>query len=176
MDPRALRRLVLLSPLVLLTACGSFGHHKTARRLDDRLQARLAPDIAAGSAVIQALPNGAQVTLLGPSEFPVNEQALDNQQRDVRANVVEGLLDPSLMQVQFVDTAALPEYQRDIRVRNMAQYFRANGLGSTLQDAPPPQAAQPGAPAGLTIDVTLRCPPERGGAGYGNGKSKPVCD
>ena len=176
MDPRASRLFALLSPLLLLTACGLFGQPETARRLDDRLQARLAPDIAAGKAVVQALPDGARVTLLGPSQFPVDEQALDDQKRDVRASVIEGLLDPSLMQVQFTDTAALPEYQRDIRVRNMARYFQANGLGSTLRGAPPRQAPPAGAPAGLRIDVTLQCPPGRGGAGYGNGQSMPVCD
>jgi hypothetical protein len=176
MDPHALRRAALLSPLLLLTACGLFGQPGTARRLDDRLQARLAPDIAAGNAFVQRLPDGARVTLLGPSQFPVDEQTLDDQQRDVRANVVEGLLDPRLMQIQFTDTSALPEYQRDIRVHNMIRYFEAYGLGATLQPTPVQQAAPPGAPTGLMINVTLKCPPSRGGAGYGDGKSRPVCD
>jgi len=176
MNHHGLRLAVLLSPLLLLTACGSCGQPRTAWRLDDRLQAQLAPDVAAGKAVVQPLPDGARVTLLGPSQFPVDEQALTDQQRDVRASVIEGLLDPRLMQIQLADTSALPEYQRDARVRNVAEYFRVNGLGSTLQPTAPQLAASPGAPAGLTISVTLQCPRRRGYAGYGDGRSRPVCD
>lgn len=173
MNPNAPRRAALLSPLLLLTACGLFGHPDTARRLDDRLQARLAPDVAAGNAIVQPIPDGARVTLLGTSQFPVNEQALDDQQRDLRASVVEGLLDPSLMWIGLADTAALPQYQRDARIRNMARYFEVNDLGSTLQAAPAPP---PGAPAGLMITITLHCPRYRGLVGYAEGKSRPVCD
>ncbi|WP_428490408.1 hypothetical protein [Rhodopila sp.] len=176
MHLHAPRRAALLVLPLLLSACGWFGQAHTVRRLDDRLQQRLASDIASGNAALQPIPDGARVTLLGPSSFPVDEQALDDQRRDVRASVIEGLLDPSLMRIQLADTSALPAYQRDLRVRNMAQYLQLNGLGSTLQPAPMPQTAPPGSPPGLVIDVTLQCPPNRGGAGYGDGKSKPICD
>src|SRR5208283_4270555 len=55
----------LLTPLLLLAACGSdHGLHRTTKLLNDRLQEQLAPDIGAGAASLQPLPNGARVTLL----------------------------------------------------------------------------------------------------------------
>ena len=176
MPLHAPRHAALLVLPLLLSACGWFGQAHTTRNLDNRLQQSLASDIASGNAALQPIPNGARVTLLSPSAFPVDEQALEDQRRDVRASVIEGLLDPSLMRIQLADTSALPAYQRDLRVRNMAQYIQVNGLGSTLQPAPVQQTEPPGAPPGLVIDVTLHCPPNRGGAGYGDGKSKPICD
>jgi hypothetical protein len=174
MNSHARHLAVLLGPLLFLAGCS--GGPTTTQRLDDRLLVLLTPDIAAGNATLEPLPNGARVTLLGPSRFPIDERALDDQQRDVRASVVEGLLDPSLMQIQLADTSALPDAQRDMRVRNVARYFEAYELGSTLQPAAPPQAIPPGAPTGLTITINVQCPHWHDGDGYGDGRSRPVCD
>jgi hypothetical protein len=172
------RRLaVSLCPLLLVAACGGSPTRREARLLNDRLQWQLAPDIAAGNAVLQPLPDGARVTLPGPSTFPDDLPALDNREPDARSAVVEGLLDPSLMRIQFADTSALPDYQRDKRIADMTGYFAAYGLASTLQPAAPPQAVPPGsAPPGLTITISVACPRPVGGAGYGDGRSHPVCD
>jgi hypothetical protein len=176
---RPARRLVVsLSPLLLMAACSS-GQQHTTRLLNDRLQAQLAPDVAAGNAVLQPLPNGAVITLPGPSLFPANVRTLDDQQRDPRAGVIEGLLDPKLMSIQIADTSALPEDQRDTRIHNVERYFITYGLAPSLapSTAAPPAATQAAAtPAGLTITISLQCPARTGGAGYGDGKSKPVCD
>jgi hypothetical protein len=180
MTPHALRLAVLLSPLLLAGGCGTFGHQGTARLLQSRLQDQLAPDINAGTVALQTLPDGARVTLLGTSPFPDGKKAQDDKHRDLRASVIEALLDPSLMRIQLADTSALPEAQRDLRVQNVAQYFGAYGLGSTLQPAVPSQAMPPGlagtAPAGMTITITVQCPGRYHGAGYGSGISMPVCD
>jgi hypothetical protein len=172
MNHHARRLGVLLSPLLLLAACGP--SHHTQRVLGDRLYTQLAPDIVAGKAVLQPLPDGDQVTLLDPSMFPNDIRALSDAYPDIRANVIEAMLDPSLMQVQITDTAPLREDLRDARVRNVAQYFVDNGLASTL--VPPSQPPAAAAPAGLTITITLRCPDRHGGSGYGDGRSHPVCD
>jgi len=176
----ARRLAVLLGPLLLVAACGSSGQQGTVRLLDSRLQVQLAPDIEAGNASLQTLPDGALVTLLGPSAFPFGTKASDSQQRDVRPSVVEGLLDPSLMRIQLADTSALPEAQRVERVQNMERYFVAYGLESTLQPALPTQAMPPGpasaAPAGLTITISVQCPERHHWSGYGSGKSMAVCD
>lgn len=179
MKLRAKCLVALLSPLLLVAACASAEHH-TAQRLDHRLQARLAPDIAAGNVALQPLPDGARVTLLGPSQFPNGVRALDNQQRDIRAGVIEGLLDPSLMRIQVADTSTMPEDQREARVHDVTQYFVDNGLGGTLQPItplqPPPPAPAGAAPAGLTITVGVQCPQRHAEPGYGTRQSKPACD
>jgi hypothetical protein len=168
------RGAVLLIPLILLAACAS-GQQQTTRLLQQRLQVSLAPDVAGGRASVQTLPDGALVTLLEPSSFPNDKKALDDATKpDVRANVIQGLLDPSLMRVAVADTSTLPAYRRDTRVANVAQYFTLNGLGGVLV---PAGAAPPATgPAGLAITIVVQCPPRNGRTGYGDGTSKPVCD
>jgi hypothetical protein len=167
---------VLLCPLFLVAACGS-GQQNTAHRLDDRLALRMAPDLAAGNAALQATPDGARVTLLGASPFSADENTLDDRRPDVRAGVIEGLLDPRLMRIQVEDTSLLPADQREARVRNVARYFEAYGLEPMVAPVGPPQATPPGAPpSGLTISIAVQCPPSDGIIGYGDGTSNPVCD
>ncbi len=168
----------LAGVLVLVAGCGASGHSGTVRLLDDRMQARLAGDIAADQATFQALPDGARVTLLGSSLFPTGSKTLADHHPDVRADVIEALLDPSLMRVEVTDTGASSAEQREERIRNVSQYFVENGLGSTLVEAG--SEAQPGpggaGPVGLTITITVQCPGSHGGWGYGDGKSNPTCD
>src|ERR1700710_464465 len=97
---QAWRFALLLGPLLAVAACGSGGEQHTTRMLNHRLQARLGPDIDAGNAALQALPDGARVTLLSTSSFPSDTTALDIRSPDIRSNVIEGMLDPSLMRVQ----------------------------------------------------------------------------
>jgi hypothetical protein len=173
--------VVLLFPLLLLTACGRPSPlQRTTWLLDYRLETQLAPDIAAGDVMLQPLPDGARVTLLGPAQFPNGRQRIAGDGYDVRASVIEGMLDPSLMRVAVADTTGLPENQREARVRNVRQYFETSGLGSVLQPAEPLQAVAPGSaglvPAGLTLTISLQCPLRHRPAGYGSGQADPACD
>jgi hypothetical protein len=167
------RQAIFLTPLLLLAACGS-GQQHSVRLLDRRLEARLAPEIAAGRAVVQSTDTGARVTLLDTTPFPTGPKALGDLDPDIRAEVIEGLLDPSLMRVQVSDTSALPPYQQEARVRKVQDYFTTNGLGQVL--APPGTPPQADGPAGLNITIDLQCPPPNGRTGYGDGRSLPVCD
>ena len=181
MHPQARRLAVLFSPLFLIAACSS-GQQHTTRLLNQRLQAQLAPDIAAGNVTLQPLPEGAQVTLLGPSLFSNKVRTGEDQRPDLRSAVIEGLLDPRLMQIQLADTSNLPDNQRNARIRDVSRYFVAYGLGSTLQPSDvPPQAVAPGpggsAPPGLTITINIQCPSRPGWFfGYTDGRAWPVCD
>jgi hypothetical protein len=179
MDPNARRLAVLLCPIIMAASCHSSGQQRATQLLDQRLQAELAPDIAAGKAALQPLPDGARVTLLDTSSsFPNDVGALTDRRPDIRSNVIEGLLDPKLMRIQVTDTSTLPADQRDARVQNVVQYFVANGLGSTLGPATPQQATLPGsadtAPAGLRITISVQCP-HHDGAGYDSGDANPAC-
>lgn len=164
----------LLASMLLLAACASGQQHAT-RRLNHRMETALAPDIAANRATLQRIPNGVQVTLLGASLFSNDINTMTDQRPDIRSSVIEALLDPSLIRVQVADTSTLPDDQRAVRVRNVAQYFAANGLAQVLTEASPIPAAPLG-PTGLTIAVNLECPHPHDGSGYGTGLSKPVCD
>jgi hypothetical protein len=163
---------VVLTPLLLLAACAS-PQQRTANLLEQRLEARLQPDIATGRATVQRLPGAARVTLLDASQFPVGTMALDDKYPDLRAGIIEGMLDPSLMRVQITDTSTLPEEQRDARVRNVAAYFGANGLGNVLSVADP--ASPEASPAGLAITISVICPTNTDSYGYGTGRSTPAC-
>jgi hypothetical protein len=164
MHRNAGRLAVVLSLVFFIAACGPSPQQRTARLLDDRLQAQLAPDIDAGRVAVQALPDGARVTLLGSSMLLNGPQTLDEQYPAVRANVIEGLLDPTLMRVQVADTSSLPAAQRTVRVRNVETYFAANGLGSVL--VPAGDGPADAGPEGLTITISV-CPPPNDRIGYG---------
>jgi hypothetical protein len=163
MNPRPWRFAGLCLPLLLFAACGGpSDQQRAAWQLDHRLEARLAPQINAGNATVQPLPDGARVTLLGPAQLPIGGQPVSSSGDDGRANVIQGLLDPRLMRVQLADTSALPPDQQAARVAALTQYFVDYRLGPTLQPAAPPQGVPPGpdgaAPAGLTITISVQCP------------------
>jgi len=171
----------LLIPLLFLAACGGdHGLHRTTRLLNNRLQEQLAPDIGAGAASLQPLPNGARVTLLdNTSRFPNDVDTLAGKHREVQASVIEGLLDLSLIRIALADTSALPPEQQEIRVRNVTRYFQDNGLGLTLLPEAPPPPIPPGSPAaapgGLTITVLLVCPARRQPDNWGYAPTIPSC-
>lgn len=167
-------RLLLALPLLAIAACAASPEQKTAQLLDRRLEAQLAPDIAAHRAVVERTQDGARVTLLDPLAFPADPDVLTERGADVRAGIVEGLLDPDLMRVRVTDTSNLPADRQDDRVRNVARYFIAYGVGPVLRPAEPAQAGAPG-PAGLAIDISVVCPHRNDGSGYGSGARKPDC-
>jgi hypothetical protein len=180
MTTRTAGLAVLISTLLLMTACGSSGQSGTAQRLDQRLETRMAPDVAAHRATVQSLPDGARVTLLDTTLFPNTADTLDNRISDPRANIVEALLDPSLMRIQVADSSTLPVDQRDTRVRNVTEYLQVSGLGASLQPTEPSQAMPSGpvtsVAAGLVVTVTVQCPHRTSRTAYDNGESQPVCD
>jgi hypothetical protein len=171
---------VLISTLLLMTACGSSGQSGTAQRLERRLETQMAPDIAAHRATVQSLPDGARVTLLDATLFPNNADTLDNRISDPRANIVEALLDPSLLRIQVADSSTLPVNQRDTRVRNVTEYLQVAGLGASVEPTEPAQAMPSGpvtsVPAGLAVTLTVQCPHRTSRTAYDNGESQPVCD
>jgi len=170
----------LLAPLILLGACSSdHGLHRTTQLLNNRLQTLMAPDIASGAASVQPLPDGAQVTLLGNSLFPNTVEALADRDREVRASVIQGLLDPSLLTIAVADTSTLSPQLREVRVRNVNTYFQDNGLGlsllpNALPPVPPPGSAAAAA-QGLTITILLDCPAHRQPGNWGTGPTIPSC-
>jgi hypothetical protein len=129
-------------------------------------------------AALQPVPGGDQVTLLGAS-LPSGAPSVSAGGRDVRADVVEGLLDPRLIKIQVTDSSALPDYQRDARIRSMTQYLTDYGLGPTLQPAAPLQAVSVGpagaVPTGLTITISVQCPDHYARISKDSDEANPYC-
>jgi hypothetical protein len=144
----ACRLLPLLCLPLLLTACGG-----DPRLLNGRLHAELTPEIADGRAVVQPLPNGAQVTLTDQSLFPNGGSQLDAKGRYVLASLIEGLLDPHILRIDLASSPATPPALQQARVQAVRQFFEEYFLGPSLQPAgSPPVAAASG---GTTITVTV---------------------
>jgi hypothetical protein len=144
----------VLLPL-LLSACGWFSGGN-AQLLDNRLQARLTPEVADGRATVTSLPNGVQVTLTDQSLFPNGGAQLNDKGRYVLASVIEGLLAPHILRIDLAQSAATPPDLQQARLQAVRQFFEDYQLGSPLQ----PAGAQPGAPiaaasGGTTITVTI---------------------
>jgi hypothetical protein len=183
--------LGLLTPLLLLAACGSTDHiaweshtarqtHMVAQTLNQRMAMRLADDVAAHTAAVQPLLDGTQVTLIDTTPVPGGPATELPGEGSARASLVEAMLDPSLMRIELSDTSSLPDDQRAQRISDLADYFRRYGLGQTL--VPPTQHvvlrsdAVPQPPPGLTVTIAVLCPPDRhDGSGYGSGAARPDC-
>jgi hypothetical protein len=171
----------LFGPLILLGACTS-DQQASVDMLNRRLQTTMKPEIADNRVALQPLPDGAVVTLLDGARLPDDVGAMDNRERDPRASMVEGLLDPSLMRLSLADTGSGTEYDRQRRIQSFTQYLTEYRLAPTLETPDPaaPQAAtvQPIAvqtPPGLAVTIRVVCPPRTNWPGYGQGQSDPSC-
>jgi outer membrane murein-binding lipoprotein Lpp len=150
----------LLGP-VLLAGCsrGPTPEQRASAELNTRLRTQLASDLEARRVVVQPLPDGARVTLLDHGMLPTGGVQLNAQQPDVRGDMVQAMLEPSLMRLSLADTSPLPETERAARIDNTTAYLGAFGLGPTIQSATPdPETVAPG-PAGLAITLHIQCPP-----------------
>ncbi len=174
-------RLALLLIPLLLAACGaSSGMHRSTEVLQDRLATRLRPEVAGGQVALTRTSDGAQVTLVDPTLVPPNGQPLDTRSRFVLASVIQGLLDPSLLQIAVLDPAPLPVDPDGGRVRSVTGFLQDFDLGPSLRPAVAmqPVATGPGgapAPTGLTIAISLHCPNPAPALGWGYEQSYPTC-
>lgn len=173
------RQLATLLPLLTLFAACSASDGGSARLLDQRLRTQLAGDIDAHRATLQQVPGGDRVTLLDDGIYPTNTYAMDGRERDPRASVIEALLDPELMQVQVADVSTLPDERRDARLRNVVDYFAANGVPATPVTTDPwlttPAGSSAPVVSGVAITINVVCPHRDDGSGYGSGRRKPDC-
>jgi hypothetical protein len=182
------RLFVLFPALLLLSACGQTGlfpwesavirrEQLTARMLNQRLQIRLAGDIAAGRAAVAPLPEGAQVTLIDTAPVPGGLAVSSPDEGSVRASLVEALLDPALMQVAVSDATSLPDAQKQARIASLRDYFQSYGLGPTLlpNDSPDAVPTIAGTPPGLTVRIAVLCPDRDYSIGYGTGQKRAGC-
>ncbi len=158
---KAGRLALVLGPAFLVAACGAeCGPQRTTQDLKDRMQATLAPDIAAGRVTFEPLPDGARVTLLDPALFPGDGDALDDRARDVLGAVIQGLVNPSLLRIAVADLPAASDGSAGPRAQAVTHYFEDYLLGPALQPIAPQEGAaseQVGTtPEGVTIIVSIK--------------------
>jgi hypothetical protein len=147
------RRVALFFPMLFVVACTT--GNNSAVNLGQRMQVLLAPDITAGRAGLEQLPDGARVTLPERSLFPLGKGELDDRGRFLLASVIQGLLDPGILRIDVAEPAPSPAYLQGSRASAVRQYFVDYGLGPTLQPASVPPGSVDTAPQDLIITVSI---------------------
>jgi len=153
------RRLVaLLAPLFVVAACS--WEPSSPQMLNDRMQARLAPEIAAGQVAVQPLAAGTQVAIPEQSLFSPGSAQLSDKGRSILTYVIQALLEPTMLTIQVADAS---DSLQGARAAAVAQYFRDHSLGQQLQptvigtEVPVGPAGTP--VQGMTITVNVVGPP-----------------
>lgn len=122
MHDQFLRFAIRLCPILVVVGCAS-ASHRSAWHLENRLQTRLAPQIAAGQVGVQRLPDGVRVTLSEQSLFPYGSAQLDDRGRYLLASVVQGLLDPRLLRVDVSEQSGTSTFLQQQRVRAVTEFI-----------------------------------------------------
>ena len=144
-----------LAATLLVAGCSSFSSvARGTRDLNNRLQARLAPEIDAGHVTVQALPDGARVTLDEQATFPRGGSEMADTGRNALTGVIQSLLNPAVMQVAVTDSPSTPANLQDARIGVVTQTFRDAQLGPVLLPAPAADVASTG--LAITINVVPR--------------------
>jgi hypothetical protein len=144
----------LFFPTLFVVGCTSSSNNSVAN-LGQRMQVLLAPDIAAGRAGLEQLPDGARVTLPEKFLFPPGRGELDARGRFLLASVIQGLLEPGILRIEVTEPAPSPAYLQGARADAVKQYFVDYGLGPVLQPAAVPPGSVDTAPQDLMITVSI---------------------
>jgi hypothetical protein len=169
------RRVVSLGAILLLAGCTGSGPHQSARVLQHRLQANLAPEISSRQASIQKLPDGARVTLSDAALFAPGQSDLDTSGRFTIASLAESLLDPRLMQVDVAGPASVPAGVQQAKAQSITAYLQDYVAAPPLPVAAVPPSAGPATQA-ATITIRVHCPPGPQGSTWGYAIRGATCD
>ena len=164
MRPRPAHAL-LLAPL-MLAACGS-GVQNSTSVLNQRLQTRLATPIQQGDVAVTRKVDGAAVTFLRPSGTTV----LTEPEQYALASTVEGLIDPTLVEIKLANTLAPDGYIEQQQLLATQAYFKNYAINAYAT----PLAPIAGAPTGLTVDITVHCPPSHSSWNFTYDQRYPTC-
>jgi hypothetical protein len=140
------RSLAMLAPLVLLAACATEPSAPVAQ--NDRMEARLAPEIAGGQLSVLPLADGTQVAIPDQALFQPGSAKLSDKGRFTLTYVIQALLEPSILTIGVADAS---DSLQVARAKTVADYFSGHSLGPQLLpiDAPPPVV--PVGPAGTPL-------------------------
>jgi flagellar motor protein MotB len=145
----AARLVLALAPLCLFAACAG---EQPVQTLNDRMAARLSPEIEAGKVAVQSLPDGTQVAIGDDVLFAPGSAQLDAQGQRELTYVIQALLQPAIL---TVTTANASDSLSGARAAAVQQYFQDHLLYPAPQPAYLPVGSA-GVPAqGSTITVKL---------------------
>lgn len=148
---------ILVGAVLPVVACSSSTTQpeREARLLNERLELRLAQDIAANRATLEPLPEGARVTVSDRHLFPGDGTELDDKSRYTLASVVQGLLALRIVKIELADSQSASFGLQATRTQAVAKFFQNYGLGPVLAPAMP-QLASTGSPMqGFTITISI---------------------
>ena len=145
--------------VLLAAACTSSPNAgSVAAGLTQRLDMRLAPELASGQATLQQLPDGARVTLADGVLFPGGGVTLDGKGRYTVASVIQGLLEPSLLRIDIAGASAAPGAVQDLQARTVSAFFENYGIKVSTPSSPVSPYIAPAAPVS-GIAITIRFAP-----------------
>jgi hypothetical protein len=149
-----LRPLAALAPLLLFAACA--GEPSSPVMQNDRMSARLAPEITAGTVSVQPQPAGTQVAIPDQSLFSPGSGLLNDHGRMVLTYVVQALLEPTLLTIGVGDASDGPQ---GARTASVADYIHEHAPGAQIAPVMVPGAVPVGAVGtpvpGTTITVSV---------------------
>jgi hypothetical protein len=152
-------RAVPCGLVLLAAACTNAPNAgSVATGLTQRLDMRLASEIASGQATLQQLPDGARVTLSDAVLFPAGGVTLDGRGRYTCASVIQGLLAPSLLRIDVAGSTTAPGAVQDLQARAVSAFFEDYGINVSAQSPPAPADPAQAAPAS-GVAITIRFAP-----------------
>ena len=152
-------RLGFVFGLPLLgAACAQTDQQIGTQNLNDRVQARLAPELQDGRVAVEPLSAGIRVTIPDDTLFAPGAVALSDKGRGVLTGVIQGLLDPSWQRVAIVDSPTSPVTLQGPRTRAVQQYFVDHGLAGLIGEPAPEVQAQAGSPQAVAAPADAQQP------------------
>jgi hypothetical protein len=138
----------MLAPIALVVACSSDPAPVAVQ--SGRMDARLAPEIAAGQVAVQPLPNGTQVVIPDEMLFAPGRTQLDPKGTLVLTHVIQALIEPTMITIGVADAS---DGLQGGRTQSVLDYFRNHALGQQVapMEAPP---VVPVGPAGTPLQGT----------------------
>jgi hypothetical protein len=151
---RATRFAAVLVPIVAVAACSSDPAPAVVQ--NSRMDARLAPEIAAGQIAVQPLPDGAQVAIPDDMLFAPGRTQLDDKGRLVLTHVIQALIEPTMITIGVADAS---DGLQGGRTQSVLDYFRDHALGQQVAPVESPPVVPVGAPGtplqGTTITINV---------------------
>lgn len=112
------------------------------RDVAQRMQGRLAPDIAAGQATLYAAPDHTTVIIPENALFGPSASGLDENGKLILARVMQGMLKPEITRIAVSGPPTQAWTLQADRVQAVRAFFTMFGLGPSLRPAgapvPPP--------------------------------------
>jgi flagellar motor protein MotB len=145
----AARIAAALAPLCLFAACADTPPVQT---LNDRMSARLAPEIQSGKVAVQPLADGTQVAITDDLLFPPGSAQLDAAGQRELTYVIQALLQPAILTVTMANQS---DSLSGARAAAVQRYFREHLLYPAPQPAYLPVGSAGVPPQGSMITVRI---------------------